>query len=329
MAYRTLISFFPTANELLTADMPRLGEALLVHLKGYEGMGGNVIFSNGSINQHNFLSSQTPGYGQRPEYGDSQSEVNQALMEAWNWLEHKGMLVRDPTQNSLFRISREGNDLVRRFELQQRWETFGVERVKDDLIKGGLHLLDVGRPPKQRGWLEEWIRMKESPSQPTAAPTVAASDEQRLSRKVFVVHGHDEAAREKVARFLERLDFKPIILHEQASRGRTVIEKVEAHSDVGFAVVLLTPDDVGCERGGDLRPRARQNVVLELGYFLGRLGRMRVCALKQGDVEIPSDFRGVVYVDLDNSEGWKQRLGRELEGAGFAVDWNKAMGTPA
>ena len=159
------------------------------------------------------------------------------------------------------------------------------------------------------------------------APTPAAPF--NTSRKVFVVHGHDEGAREKIARFLERLDFEPIILHEQASLGRTVIEKVEAHRDVGFAVVLLTPDDEGCEKGGTPRPRARQNVVLELGYFLGYLGRNRVCPLKRGDLEIPSDFEGVVYVPFDTSEGWKQALGKELEGVGFKIDWNKAMGARA
>jgi hypothetical protein len=113
-------------------------------------------------------------------------------------------------------------------------------------------------------------------------------------RKVFIVHGHDDGAREAVARFLERLGFEAIILHERANQGRTVIEKVEAHGDVGFAVVLLTPDDEGCVKGDTLVPRARQNVILELGYFIGRLGRKRVCALKRGDVEIPSDFGGVV-----------------------------------
>lgn len=152
---------------------------------------------------------------------------------------------------------------------------------------------------------------------------------QKLSRRVFVVHGHDEGARETIARFLERLDFEPIILHEQANRGRTVIEKVEVHGDVGFAVVLLTPDDEGCKVGGDLRRRARQNVVLELGYFIGRLGRGHVCALKRGDLEIPSDFEGILYVPFDNSDGWKRALGRELEDAGFQIDWNKAMGTKA
>ncbi|AJQ46196.1 MULTISPECIES: TIR domain-containing protein [Pseudomonas] len=144
------------------------------------------------------------------------------------------------------------------------------------------------------------------------------------SRKVFIVHGHDEGARETVARFLERLGFQSIILHEQANQGRTVIEKVEAHGDVGFAVVLLTPDDEGCVKGGAPEPRARQNVLLELGYFLGRLGRAKVCALKRGSVEIPSDFAGVVWESMDK-DGWKQALGRELEAAGHEIDWNKVM----
>lgn len=162
-----------------------------------------------------------------------------------------------------------------------------------------------------------------------AAPVARPSDfpvtPKELSRKVFIVHGREEGPRETVARFLERLGFEPIILHEQASGGRTVIEKIEAHRDVGFAVVLLTPDDVGGSKGGASEPRARQNVILELGYFMGLLGRSHVCALKRGELEVPSDFEGVVYVPLDNSGGWKQALGKELEEAGFEIDWNKVM----
>lgn len=156
--------------------------------------------------------------------------------------------------------------------------------------------------------------------------TSAVTDnvQQALSRKVFIVHGHDEGAREMVARFLERLGFQSVILHEQANRGGTVMEKIEAHGDVGFAVVLLTPDDEGCAKGGTPEPRARQNVLLELGYFLGRLGRDKVCALKRGGVEIPSDFAGVVWESMDGN-GWKQALGRELEAAGHEIDWNKVM----
>jgi predicted nucleotide-binding protein len=156
-------------------------------------------------------------------------------------------------------------------------------------------------------------------------PTTGDAMPQRDLSKVFVVHGHDEGAREAVARFLERLGIKPIILHEQANQGLTVIEKIEAHSGVSFAVVLLTPDDVGCIKGGTPGPRARQNVVLELGYFIGHLGRKHVCALKRGELEIPSDFGGVVYDQFDDTGGWRQKLATELAAADFNIDWNKVM----
>lgn len=146
-----------------------------------------------------------------------------------------------------------------------------------------------------------------------------------FSNKVFIVHGHDDGARESVARFLERIGLEAIILHEQANQGRTIIEKVVAHGDVGFVVVLLTPDDEGCTKGGTPEPRARQNVLLELGYFIGRLGRDKVCALKRGALEIPSDFAGVVWETMDGSGAWKQALARELGAAGHDIDWNKVM----
>lgn len=158
-----------------------------------------------------------------------------------------------------------------------------------------------------------------------AAPELIANPQ--LSRKVFIVHGHDDGAREAVARYLQDLGFEPVILHEQANRGSTVIEKIESNADVGFAVVLLTPDDVGSVRGAkELESRARQNVLLELGYFLARLGRSRVCALRKEDVAIPSDFAGVVWEQMDAGHGWKVSLGRELRAAGFEVDLNKALG---
>ena len=144
--------------------------------------------------------------------------------------------------------------------------------------------------------------------------------------RVFIVHGHDDGPREAVARFLERLGLTPIILHEQVSRGRTIPEKLQNYSDVGFAVVLLTPDDEGCAKGDEMKPRARQNVILELGYFIGRLGRERVCALLKEDVEMPSDYMGVVYVAFDGAAGgWRLNLARELEGADYKVDWNAVM----
>jgi predicted nucleotide-binding protein len=158
---------------------------------------------------------------------------------------------------------------------------------------------------------------------PKAIPARTVTTRAGGATKVFIVHGHTDAARETVARFIQNMGFEPIILHEQHNGGRTVIEKIEHHGDVGFAVVLLTPDDVGGKGPDDLAPRARQNVILELGYFIGRLGRDRVCALKSGELEVPSDFAGVVYQSLDSGGGWKLPLARELKAAGYSIDWER------
>lgn len=149
------------------------------------------------------------------------------------------------------------------------------------------------------------------------------------TKKVFIVHGHDNEMKLAVARLLENLGFEPIILSEQADKGRTIIEKFEEESDVGFAVVLMSDkDDMGAEVGSsDYKPRARQNVILELGYFIGRLGRKNhVCVLKKGDVEVPSDILGVVYKSYNSDDdGWKFSLAKELKSAGYSVDMNKIL----
>lgn len=151
-----------------------------------------------------------------------------------------------------------------------------------------------------------------------------AEMESTMPRKldtIFLVHGHDEA-RHEVARYLEKVvrDTEVVILSEQASRGRTVIEKFEAHgAAASFAVVLLTPDDEGRAVGAaDLQPRARQNVVFELGYFVGKLGRDRVVVLNKSGVEKPSDIAGIVYIDFPRSN-WKDDVSKELKAAGFVL----------
>ena len=159
-----------------------------------------------------------------------------------------------------------------------------------------------------------------------AMPSIA-KPHANTSRRVFVVHGHDSAAKESIARYLSKLDLEPVVLHEQPNAGRTIIEKFEAHSDVAFAVVLLTPDDVGYPSGNSAaaKPRARQNVILELGFFTAALGRARVCALYMGGVDIPSDFSGVLYHELDAGGAWRLMLARELKAGGLEIDMNRAL----
>ena len=153
------------------------------------------------------------------------------------------------------------------------------------------------------------------------------TSEQMVSTQVFVVHGRDEGTRNTVVRFLERLDLDPIVLMEQPNEGRTIIEKFEDYSDVGYAVILCTPDDVGKLNSDEeeLRPRPRQNVILEWGFFIGKLGRDRVCALVVDDVEIPSDNDGVLYIQMDDANGWQFQLLRELNSTGVPVDANQLL----
>lgn len=143
--------------------------------------------------------------------------------------------------------------------------------------------------------------------------------------EVFIVHGHDDLAKTKTARFIERLGLKPIILHEQSSSGQTIIEKIEKYSNVGFGIVLYTPCDVGSVKGkeDELSNRARQNVVFEHGFLIGKIGRKNVCALVKDEVEVPNDISGVVYVKMDSDDAWNLRVAKELKSSGYNIDMNK------
>jgi predicted nucleotide-binding protein len=176
--------------------------------------------------------------------------------------------------------------------------------------------------------LEGLIELLQTEKQLRGGNAVKPPTPDPRGHRIFLVHGHDEAALQQAARFLERLRQDVVILHEQPNGGRTIMEKFEEYADVGFAVVLLTADDKGGsvrESAEEHKLRARQNVILELGYFLGRLGRARVCALYVDGVEIPSDYSGVLYVRLDSGGGWRLQLAKELKAAGLAVDMNDAL----
>jgi predicted nucleotide-binding protein len=149
------------------------------------------------------------------------------------------------------------------------------------------------------------------------------------TNKVFIVHGHNEEMKQTVARTVEKLGLESIILHEQANQGKTIIEKFEKHSyEASFAIVLLSSDDKGCTVNyfpAAAKFRARQNVILELGYFIGKLGRERVLVIykESKDFELPSDITGVLYISYDKN--WKFELVKELQACGYKVDANKIL----
>jgi len=149
------------------------------------------------------------------------------------------------------------------------------------------------------------------------------------TNEIFIVHGHDEEMKQTVARTLEALKLKPIILHEQLNQGATIIEKFEKNANVQFAIILLSPDDIGhlkTEGSEKAKPRARQNVIFEFGYFIGKLSRAQVFVLKQDDkkdkLELPTDILGITYTPYDSGDSWKLKLVQALKATGYSVDAN-------
>jgi len=165
----------------------------------------------------------------------------------------------------------------------------------------------------------------EDASTGTTPATTGEQSQEVVTNEIFLIHGRDIGARETVARFLDTLGIKATILQEQPDESQTIIEKFERYTEVDFALALFTPDDVGGLEDNALKPRSRQNVIFEFGYFIGKYGRNRVRALVKGNIEIPSDYSGVLYIQFDESGRWKMDLIRELKSAGFEIDANRAF----
>jgi predicted nucleotide-binding protein len=205
-----------------------------------------------------------------------------------------------------------------------------IARISDQLqIKVGenyrshwaLKPVDLIELLKKEGVYKTVTASKVQDELRTIAANIAVPGEERDS--VFIVHGHDTAALHRVARYLGKMKLKELVLDEQANAGHTVMSKfLELSDGVKFAVVIMSADDVGGAKGGGQAYRPRQNVVFELGYFLGKLGKQRVAVLKSGDLELPSDFAGVVTIDYDASGAWLLPLVKELKAAGLRFDLN-------
>jgi Predicted nucleotide-binding protein containing TIR -like domain len=160
--------------------------------------------------------------------------------------------------------------------------------------------------------------------------SVNSRDKLPNSKNIFIVHGHNEEMKLAVARTIEKLKLNAIILHEQPSKGKTIIEKFTDNSEVVFAIVLLSADDIAYnkkEKPENAKFRTRQNVIFELGYFIGKLGRERVLAVHEieNNFEIPSDYSGVLFVPFDKSGKWQFDLVKELKALGVNVNANDIL----
>ena len=218
-----------------------------------------------------------------------------------------------------------------------KWKKFNIELLKRSFNLAENEYLQEYEEAEHSVW-SDWVkeRKEDVKRQITVLesiierlqliPTSTIEKNENIGKiistdKIFIVHGHNNEIKQTVARTLSKLKLEPIILHEQLDQGRTIIEKFEKNSsDVNFAIILLTADDDGKAKiETDYKTRARQNVVFEMGYFIGKLGREKVFLLLEEGVDKPGDLDGIVYVPIDNADGWKLRLVRELKAAGYSV----------
>ena len=208
-------------------------------------------------------------------------------------------------------------------DMDKKYPDYPLPTEEQEIIRDDEYTRDI-----TQSIFKECESLLQEATSKSEAPTPNKPQTPMAKLKVFIVHGHDDAAKEAVARFVEKIGLEAIILHEQASSGQTIIEKIEANTNVGFAIVLYTPCDLGASKGekDHLKPRARQNVVFEHGYLIGKIGRKNVCALVKGDIETPNDISGVVYIPMDEGDGWKLAIAKEMRDCGYKVDVNKILG---
>ena len=239
-----------------------------------------------------------------------------------------GTIKRVQQRGSEIRVIFEFDDVIEPLSLEQiealQWD-LGLAKVEFTRTHWAVKEGDLYATLREAGHLPELIEAVAAPAaeaEPLPAVDVTPA-------KVFLVHGRDEAAKHAVARFLERrVGLDVIILSERPNCGRSILTKFQYEADgASFAIVLMTPDDLGHLRPGllpigavrPLEPRPRQNVIFELGFFIGQLGIDRVCALVPPGVERPSDYDGIVYVPYDDQDGWQKKLVTELHAANVPV----------
>jgi len=192
-----------------------------------------------------------------------------------------------------------------------------------------LKELPKEEPLIERSLQEEALKAPPRRAQPREEPLpTRVLNKIHLPRgNVLLIHGRDEATKESLLEFLEKLGLRPLVLHDQPDGGRNLLEEFGESPDIDFAIILITPDDIAAPRHkpNEKEVRASQNVIFEFGYFLGKLGRGKVCVLYKEGVEIPSDSSVLVTIPMDSRGGWRLLVAKEIKRAGIEIDLNKAI----
>lgn len=289
-------------NELYSIDVPRKAQS-----NSYYGYGGGFL-SSGRISD-------------KVEYDEAAENAFVADYKRW----------RDRCK-SIYQTSftESESSYFHDFESQILSSIWGSDSVKE--YKGNIQrLVNYMQGDIERVDLIECVAEPESIDQERSKAEIDM-------QKVFVVYGHNDALRIEVSRTIEQLGLQPIVLQEQEDFGNTIIEKFETHaSDIGFAIVLLTADDLGIarkdlrreekEKGfkAEYKPRARQNVIFEMGYFIGKLDRTHVFELLEEGVEKPGDLDGILYTSVDGEGMWKFKLAKRLKALGYNIKMDKIL----
>jgi predicted nucleotide-binding protein len=249
----------------------------------------------------------------------TKSQLEEAKRNYYDWDDYNSELLKQSFNNE-HNEYKTGYDRVNRFD----WMFLGGGQQRNELQEFKKKLNN--KLTYLRQLFAKIDLMKSEVPEQTISDKVSKVNSSETNNDIFIVHGHNNEVKINVARTLEKLGLNPIILHEQANEGKTIIEKFEEHSNVGFAIILLTDDDLGkAKKDENLNYRARQNVILEMGYFIGKLGRDRVCPLYTNGVELPSDLYGLLYIEIDSAENWKIKIAKELKAAGYEIDVNKII----
>lgn len=194
--------------------------------------------------------------------------------------------------------------------------------VAKELIKINLSYRErIKEALENIGWI--FIQDQLRPKHKSSLSIQPGSQQEIMElRKIFIIHGHDEGLKREVQLLISRAGVDDVVLHERPDKGRTLIDKlIEEGQGAAYVIALLSPDD----KVLDGTSRARQNVILEIGYFLGKLGKSKIRLLKKGDIEIPSDLQGILYTEVDRDGAWRMKLLKEMKSEGIHIDLDKVL----